>query len=214
MSDDAPLSQEELLPLWEKGKQIAQALCARPLLSLHRGDGGFYEADDFYQDLFLEFWELARRWQALPATRCHGDLWAAWRQRLRHGGDAILRRSPQRLWRRDEPALDLGVFEREAAAHGLGLATREVAFETADPEVVLERRAGQEEAEGLLGQLSATRRQALYLTAVEGLSYLQVARCLWLQDEEAVRRCIHRARRALRRGREAQGAPLDGSPKP
>ncbi len=214
MSDATPLSHEELLRLWETGKRVAQALCARSLQALHGGEGGFYETDDFYQDLFLEFWELARRWHAGRAPRRHDDLWAAWRERLRHGGNVILRRSPQRLWRRDEPILDPSAFDgaTDAAAegapvrHGLALVAREVVLETADPEVVLERWAGQEEAEVLLSRLSTTRRQALYLTAVEGLSYLEAARCLWLQDETAVRRCIHRARVALRREREARDA--------
>ena len=61
MTESAPLSEDELMALWERGRRIALARCSHSLRALRQGGGGFYEADDLWQDLFLDFMELARR---------------------------------------------------------------------------------------------------------------------------------------------------------
>ncbi|MBC7256041.1 MAG: hypothetical protein H5T66_08075, partial [Chloroflexi bacterium] len=82
-------SEGELVALWQVAWEMARRLCAGTLARLAQGEGGFYEADDFYQDLFIEFWRLVRAWQR------HGGsaeaLWHAWRRRLWGGGRRILR---------------------------------------------------------------------------------------------------------------------------
>jgi hypothetical protein len=95
------MNDSELLTLWQRGLRLAERCCAHTLARLRNGDGGFYEADDFRQDLFLAFRELAERWHAEGAAD-EGALWTAWRRRLWHGGQRILRRAPQRLWGRSE----------------------------------------------------------------------------------------------------------------
>lgn len=95
------MDDSQLLSLWQRGLRIAERRCAHTLARLHAGDGGFYEADDFVQDLFLVFRELAERWQAQGAAD-EEALWAAWQRRLWHGGQRVLRRAPQRLWRRND----------------------------------------------------------------------------------------------------------------
>ncbi len=101
----------------------------RSLRRLQAGDGGFYEADDLQQDLFIEFWALARDWQA--SGEDEAALWAAWRRRLWGQGCHILRRRPQRLWDRaeypvapDRLALDASDDE-PAAVEGLPTAARQ-----------------------------------------------------------------------------------------
>ena len=56
--------EAELLWLWQRGREMALRRCARTVARLRLGAGGFYEAEDFLQDLFLEFWALVRRWRA------------------------------------------------------------------------------------------------------------------------------------------------------
>ncbi len=217
MTDTAPLSHEELLRLWERGRRMALACCFRSLHSLRRGYGGFYEADDLWQDLFLEFWELARRWYSGPTPRCVDHLWAAWRRRLQRGGYRVLRRRPQRLWRRREKAVDPVEMELDAYASDeqapstpdLTPAAREALMESADPEEAWGLRAVEEAAGSDLLGLSATDRQALYLTAVAGLSSMEAARCLQLVDAQDVRRRAHRARDAVRRGARSSDSPSE-----
>ena len=95
------MNDSQLLTLWQRGLRMARRSCAHTFARLHDGEGRFYEADDFRQDLFLVFRELVERWQADGAAD-EEVLWAAWRRRLWRGGQRILRRAPQRLWRRNE----------------------------------------------------------------------------------------------------------------
>jgi len=94
------------MTLWERGRRMAAARCSGTLRSLRGGKGGFYEADDLWQDLFLDFWALVRRWHEGPPPRRVEDLWAAWRRHLWQGGRRVLRRRPQRLWRGCDQPVD------------------------------------------------------------------------------------------------------------
>ena len=210
MTDIAPLSHDELLSLWEHGRHMALARCSSTLRALRRGRGGFYEADDLWQDLFLDFWDLVRRWHGGPPPRHAEDLWAAWQRHLRRGGWRVLRRRPQRLWHRHEQAvdpremeLDDESFEEHDAPPTLPFAARQALIEAADLEEAWEARAAAEVAERRLWGLSVINRQALYLTSVVGLSHTEVNRCLALEDKISVQNRIHRARRSLRRGTRA-----------
>lgn len=203
MTHPTPLSDADLLCLWGQARRLALSLCAGSLQSLRRGLGGFYEEDDFLQDLFLEFWELARRWR-------DDQLWAAWRDRLRNGGYRVLHRRPQRLWhhreRRIDPAAMAGdpLFdpERSSGTPDIDGAVLDALAERIDPAEALELRATEEEVERLLWSLDATRRQALYLTAVADLSCFEAARSLGLASAQNVRHYVERARATMRRRRQ------------
>jgi len=94
------LSVDELEALWRVAWPMASGACRSTIKRLKCGLGGFYDADDFQQDAFLAFRDLALRWAAHQPRPAEDELWIAWRRRLTHGGHAILRRTPQRLWRR------------------------------------------------------------------------------------------------------------------
>lgn len=61
------MNGEQCLSLWPRAREMARVHCSGTLARLRNGDGGFYQADDLWQDLFLEFWALASRWQARGA---------------------------------------------------------------------------------------------------------------------------------------------------
>jgi DNA-directed RNA polymerase specialized sigma24 family protein len=206
VTDSPVLSSAELLRLWEEAQRIAATSCAHTLALLRRGEGGFYEAEDFWQDLFLAFWDLARRWHASPPPHVPERLWALWRRRLRHGGYHILRQRPQRLWRGRERAVDLHDIEGEPHPTGEPAARPivERGATITDPQRALEVYADEEEASDLLRTLSATSRQSLYLSAVAGLSSAETARCLQLVRAADVHLRVHRARNAMRRVRQAR----------
>lgn len=217
MTDTTTLSHEELLRLWQHGRRIAASCCAPSLRALLRGLGGFYEVDDLWQDLFLEFWDVARRWYGGSRPASVDDLWAAWRYRLRHGGYIVLHRRPQRLWRRREWSVDPDAMELDPLAGDdpapLTPSLTPTALEAlieADPEAACIIDATREEVARRLQSVSATNRQTLYLTAVVGLSATEAARCLQLADAADVRRRVYRAREAVRRGnagRAEEGRP-------
>jgi len=200
------MDEEELLALWRTARGMALRACARTISRLQAGEGGFYDADDLQQDLFLEFWRLVRRWRADP-HRQEEQLWAAWRRALWHGGKTILKRAPQRLWDPPEQQRDPGFFTLDAdidpepeplvasaLADGVQpLIQAEDAERTHVCEDTLER------VERALWALPVGQRQLLYMAAVAELPAEQVARCLGLRNGNAVYRRLHTARAALRR---------------
>lgn len=191
------MTDEELLRLWDAGREMAQRLCGRSYARLRAGQGGFYGAEDFEQELFLEFWALAREWEAesLPQEA----LWEAWRRRLWGNGLRVLRRAPQRLWsgpadrQLPDPLGDASTDGDEPEA------LEALLLHAEDGETC---RAAAERVEALRAALAALRpsqRQVLYLTVVAGLSGEEAARSLDLPDRETVYQRVHAARSALRR---------------
>ena len=201
MNAREPIAEGELLTLWQHGRRIAAARCAGTLGSLRRGAGGFYEADDLWQDLFLEFWELVRRWRRSPAPRALDDLWAEWRRLLWLGGARVLRRSPQRLWTHADPGCRLPTADDDGdgpPAHSTS--SRGVRGEGREPEDGLAAQAALDAVTHGLWSAGAVNRQALYLTAIVGLSADEAARCLGLRGAHEVYWRVHNAREAARHG--------------
>jgi RNA polymerase sigma factor (sigma-70 family) len=199
---------EDLLALWQVARGEAMRSCARTLARLRAGEGGFYEAEDFLQDLFLAFWSLVQAWHA-TAPRDAGALWAAWRQALCRGGAHILRRAPMRLWeRRERPVapqcLALEDDPAERAGEGQDSAPLDAAAVRAltqpeDAEAAhLSQVALEELEEGLWG-LRPGQRQVIYMAALAGLPEKEVARRLGLPSGNTVAQRLFLARAALRR---------------
>jgi len=196
-------SESELVALWQVAWEMARRLCAGTLARLARGEGGFYEAEDFYQDLFIEFWRLAHAW------RRHGGsaeaLWRAWRRRLWGGGRRILRRAPQRLWRNPEHAvspLEMALADPEAdmdASPNLPECGREALTQPEDGETAQKRCADLQALEEALWALRPAQRQILYMAAVLRTSPAEVAHLLHLHSPGQVYQHLYRARCALRR---------------
>lgn len=201
------LEEEAVLDLWHEAWRVARRQCARALARLRRGEGGFYGAQDFQQDLFVEFWELLER-RGVPQD---GDeaaaLWAAWRSVLWGGGRRILRRVPQRLWEGAEWAVDPMSLAleyddpQEAASQGVGLppVAREALVQAEDAEATHGRLLRVERMAAALWRLQPLQRQILYMSALRGLPAAQVARRLGLRSRNAAYQRLHRARKALRR---------------
>ena len=211
-----PLSEAELLALWVQGRRIARHRCAHTLASLQDGDGGFYDVDDFWQDLFLVFRDYVLRWWRTP-ERSEAALWEAWHRALHWEGRDILRRRPQRLWfdlRRRVPLAALASEKRPGASeHGGQPDTVHPALvDAATPE--REHTSLQDVAalETAMWRLLPVQRQVLYLCTLEGLSTAEVARCLFGGDIKQVHRHLYRARRAL--ARALGQAPADDAGRP
>ena len=202
--------------LWPAAQAVAARRCRNTLYRLARGEGGFYDADDFWQDLFIEFWALAQRPElaaavAAGATLAEEPLRTAWSKALWGGGLRILRRAPQRLWRRFEVAvppvlLDGGDDAEEddrVASHLRGAAEQLLAEDGAQVAAALARSEALERA---LSSLRPVQRQLLYMTAVQGVPARAVAVRLGLDSANAVAQRLRAARRQL----AAQGGPADG----
>jgi len=198
-----PLTEEELLALWRDGLAIARRCCARNLARLRTGEGGFYQAADLEQDLFLAFWELARAWRARgeadPET-----LWRAWRRALWGGGLHILRRAPQRLWasaRERVPWCSPGQASPNASpaqqALLAGLARALVAPDDVQEECFAH--AALARLRAALEQLSDDQREILFLSADGEHTAAEIAETLGLPSPNAASQRLHRAREALRR---------------
>ncbi|MHB0856249.1 MAG: RNA polymerase sigma factor [Anaerolineae bacterium] len=186
-----------------QGTGPGRALLSRAAGPAGGREGGFYDAEDLWQDLFLEFCAVVRRWQR-GQDRREERLWALWRSVLWRGGMRVLRRKPQRLWEGVEEAVEPRVLALDAVAR------------QADPErVSLPREARQalthddawqggsdpsEEAvlARALWGLRPLQRQMLYLDGVVGLSTSELARCLGLPGPNAVSQRLYRARELLR----------------
>ena len=209
---EAGLTEGQLLALWEEARRKARVWCGSTLARLRRGEGGFYQEEDFWQDLFVEFWDLAEAWW--PTEDDLDELWALWRKRLWLDGWRVIRRAPQRLWRRPERAIDPDALELERgpddeAAQGVRLPETAVAALLYDPDGPRALMgAGQvEAAERALWALPLGQRQALYMTVVAGMPAAEVARCLGLPRRALVYHWVRTARRRLG-AMEGQG---DGS---
>lgn len=196
--------EADLLALWEQAWALARRCCAGSLRRLQAGDGGFYEADDLQQDLFIEFWALARDWQA--SGEDEAALWAAWRRRLWGQGCHILRRRPQRLWDRaeypvapDRLALDASDDE-PAAVEGLPTAARQALTAGEDAAATHDQLADLSRLEDALWALRPTQRQILYMVTLAGLPAAAVERLLGLGSRTALYQRLFVARQALRRG--------------
>lgn len=201
---------EALLEAWERARRTALRRCRRTFARLHAGCGGFYGADDFEQDLFLEFWSLWHRHGGVADER----LWAAWDATLWGGGLRILRRRPQRLWRRHEVPVAPTAFEGAdpepgpqaglpAAARNRALVEREASAEVEEAEAVAR-------LEAALRRLSPGQREVLYLLALRGLPAAEIARRLEIPSSDAVYQRARRARRSLARGLAGQDGRLRG----
>jgi RNA polymerase sigma factor (sigma-70 family) len=195
--------------LWPAARQLAAWRCGQTLYRLARGDGGFYDADDFWQDLFLEFWGLAQRPELATATWDDDALRTAWGKALWGGGLRILRRAPQRLWRRFAARLEQPVDfarldpteepdERSAADTPLSPGR----FIAEDGRTAQEALARLATLEAALAQLRPAQRQALYLVAIEGLPARAVAARLGLSSANAVTQRVSAARQRLAAGRD------------
>lgn len=204
------LSEGELLALWRKAQRVVWRLCRRTILRLRWGQGGFYEENDFWQDLFLEFWRVARHWQTqtrLQPGLQEADLWTAWRRALARGGKAILRRAPQRLWHAVEEPLDPEVLACWEVAESVPMAAPLAAdfaparalIQPEDGEATYLRQDALDRLERALWSLPLAQRQLLYLAVVANLPATQVAHCLGLANGNLVYQRLHTTRAALRR---------------
>jgi len=201
----ARLTEQQVVSLWQKGRAAALERCATTLSRLRAGDGGFYQADDFLQDLFIEFVDLVRRWWA-KADAQEVELWEAWQRMLWGGGIRVLRRVPQRLWSGTEwavepgrLALDQAYLERNRDP-GLCLPKSAIA-ELTQPETAEmshERLGTLEELERTLFALRPLQRQVIFMSALEGLPAAEVASCLGLSGRNSVYQRLSAARAALR----------------
>ena len=198
------LSEEELLALWQRARRMALPRCAWTMARLRRGDGGFYEAEDFMQDLFLEFQSLVERWRAGPDPS-EEALWLAWRRILWRGGARILRRVPQRLWDRAEQAVDpcelaLGNdFSADEAAWPLSPDLLVALVQPEDGDGTRERLARLDALAKALWSLRPAQRQVIYMCALLELPADLVAETLGLSGSNTVYQRLHAARAALRK---------------
>jgi RNA polymerase sigma factor (sigma-70 family) len=201
------LPQVDLLALWQRARLLARRRCMRTLWRLRRGEGGFYQTDDFMQDLYLEFAALVREWRADPDAS-ERALWETWRRLLSHGGIRVLRRRPQRLWR---AAHSSGGLTSTLQKHRdeQDLAQRrppptspnpEPYIQPEDSEATCEQLARLDDLENALWALRPLQRQVIYMVAMADLPAAQVARLLGIDSPNAVYARLRTARTALRRG--------------
>lgn len=209
-SDGTPTPQSlRAEALWPQARRMAARRCHNNLYRLRRGEGGFYGADDFWQDLFLEFWALLERPELAGLTFDDDALRTAWGKALWGGGLRILRRAPQRLWRRFEYVVDparldpTGGDDPWSRLSSLPLPAE--ALVGSDGRLTQERLARVERLERSLARLRPAQRQLLYLTAVRRLPAGQVAQQLRLVSANAVYQRVRAARQQL-----AQEAQTDG----
>jgi len=198
-----PLSEEALLALWQRARRMALPRCAWTMARLRRGDGGFYDPDDFMQDLFLAFWSLVERWQAEPNPR-EEALWLAWQGILWRGGARILRRVPQRLWDRPERTVDpcllaLGEGFVDETALRLSPALVEALVQPEDAEGTRERLSRLDALAEALWALRPAQRQVIFMCVILELPADLVAETLGLSNSNAVYQRLHAARAALRK---------------
>ncbi|NLG29541.1 MAG: sigma-70 family RNA polymerase sigma factor [Chloroflexi bacterium] len=196
------MDERELLTLWREGLRMARQACGHTLARLENGDGGFYEAEDLLQDLFLEFWRVAEAWQASdPANE--EALWAAWRRRLWRGGARILRRAPQRLWRRAE--VRFAPDELDAAGDAeLGAARMMRSIERAlvqadEAPAACEQREALGDVTRALERMPAPVARSLTMTVLESRPASEVAEALGLPDARSVYAHVRQARAGLGR---------------
>lgn len=217
MSDPIALSPDEIEALWREAWRLARRACHATLARLRMGEGGFYDADDLHQDLFLGFRSLALTWAAQQPRPPESELWAAWRRQLWHGGARYYRRRPQRLWiGRELPlapetlALDDGEDPDAPDRDCLPACAAEQLIE---PDASLEGLQAEDAARSALAalrSLPAAQRRLLELVAVQGRSVAEAARALGLPPGQAAYQRLYRARRALERAMQRAERPGQG----
>ncbi|MHB9032509.1 MAG: RNA polymerase sigma factor [Anaerolineae bacterium] len=197
------MNADAMEALWPRARRYAVRYCRGTLTRLRLGDGGFYEADDFMQDVYLEFHALVRRWQAGELAGGEVEtLYDAWQKQLARGGWRIYRRAPQRLWVGAELAVapaDLELDDEGAAEESAPLSPAALAqlTSTAGPSQVYERLERLQRVELALWRLRPGQRQALYLTALEGVPAARAAGLLGVPNAAAVYDRMYGARRTL-----------------
>ena len=179
--------------LWPQARRMAEQWCSATLRRLHRGDGGFYEADDLLQDLYIEFRDTVGRWRAGGDRDDVQALWAAWSRRLWGGGKRILRRQPQHLWARQEEPMDPTDVGRAIEA-----LMAQDDDSPVEPFKVGEALAGLDHLDAALWSLPVLNRQVVYMACLRRQSAPDIARMLDLSGAEAVYVLLRRARRRLR----------------
>lgn len=196
------MDERELLTLWREGLRIARRCCGRTLGRLRAGEGGFYEADDLLQDLFLEFWRVVQAWTA-DASGDQAALWEAWRRRLGHGGARILRRAPQRLWGGAEVATPPELFaapeEADERSSRLLRAIERALTQPDEAPTAREQREALDEVAQALETMPAARAHCLTMTALQGRPAAEVAEALGLPGAHCVYAQVRQARVGLER---------------
>lgn len=192
--------------LWERAKTYIYRYCRWTLSRLRAGDGGFYDNDDFLQDLYLEFRSLLDEWQAAcnqsgqatPAPD-YESLFKAWANRLARGGWRVYRRAPQRLWTGVELAIDQSVTECEPNEDSESVLSRSLLDQLttgSDSDALPLNTEVVDEVEKRLWMLKPTSRQAVYLCLLEGVDAATVANMLQMKPANVYDR-IYNARKSL-----------------
>ena len=214
MTERTPLSADALELLWREAWRLARHACHTTLIRLRAGQGGFYDADDLHQDLFLGFRELAMAWAAQEPRPPESALWAAWRRHLWHGGARYYRRRPQRLWTGVEIPLSPGSLaldeprDVEARADGDCL-PHGAAAQLVQPDVAelgLEEEDLARELAAALRTLPTGQRRLLLATLRLG-SVARAAALLGLPPGQQTYQRLYRARQALRRALDRLAKP-------
>ena len=209
---NAGAGEEDLLMLeWQEARGEVLKRCAGTLARLRAGDGGFYQAEDFMQDLFIEFEGLFRQWHASPEPD-QAQLMAGWRRLLWGGGIRVLRRVPQRLWSGAEWAVEPGRLSLDEGAlcdQGDGAATRgcprlprsamDELTQSENAEAGRASLTALRELEAALFALRPIQRQVIFMSVVQALPAATVADRLGLSGRNSVYQRVSAARAALRR---------------
>lgn len=203
MNHLTPDPRPPLADAWAWAQDEARRCCAATLRRLRRGACGFYDEDDFWQDAFIAFLGVAQR------AASAGELWAAWRAALAHGGKRIIARAPQRLWAQPERPYAPAALELEALTsaaddpldgESLPYAARAALTAPTEAEALIARLIQLDTLEEALDALPLGQRQLLYMNAALGCPADELAALCGLPDAAAVRQRLRRARAALRKG--------------
>ena len=197
------ITKEEVL--WDRAKKYIYRYCRWTLSRLRAGDGGFYDNDDFMQDLYLEFRSLFEQWnQALaqaapPATDPdYESLFTAWANCLSRGGWRVFRKAPQRLWTGVELVIDQSITECERSEEDTPLSRsvlEQLTTESGSDSISFDTSAV-DEVTRRLWLLKPTSRQAVYLCLLEGVDGSTVADMLHMKPANVYDR-IYLARKIL-----------------
>lgn len=199
MNNHPSLAPEELEALWREAWRQARSACRNTIARLNAGHGGFYDADDFHQDLFLGFHKLALAWAACDPRPPESELWATWQRHLRHSGLRFYRRRPQRLWRGAMLPLPPEAFTLETPEDHLPWLNGNAAAQFIQPDEAQEALERLEERKRLfqaLDHLPPPQRRLLRLVA-HGWSLPRIARKLGIAYGSPLYQRLYRARRAL-----------------
>lgn len=167
----------------------------RVLRFVERMVGEASVAEDLVQETFVRVWRARERYQ--PEARFSTWLFTIAGNVARNELRRPFRRAPH----------DSLAEEREGAS-------LELAAEAPPADVLVDARRTGQSLEAALAGLPERQREALWLRAVEGLSYAEVAEAL-ATSEKSVKALIHRARVALSRSRDGkpeESRSRDGKP--